>query len=138
MKDLAKLPSMDFPFDVAIKGRETGIMWTGKFKYRRPTIGHRSRIDVMRARLNGDLETVDTETKDFNEAISHLRWTIIESPEWWKDSNFGLDLYDGNVIGEIYSKVMEFEKEWRGKVLGDNAQSVTVSDDTDQPEHQEG
>ncbi len=133
MSDLTKLPSMDFAFDVAIKGAETGIMWLGKFVYRRPTIGHRSRIDVMRARLNGDLETVDNDTKEFNEAISHLRWTITESPDWWKDSNFGLDLYDGNVVGEIYTKVLIFEKSWRDKVMSGDTKTVTVTDDTDQP-----
>ena len=57
------LPDMSHSFDVAIRGRETGHDWTGKFNYKRPTLGDRSRIDAMRARLSGDLETLNTEVQ---------------------------------------------------------------------------
>ena len=115
MKDVFKLPPMELAFDIQVKGAETGLDWVGKFKYKRPSLGDRSRIDVMRTRLNGDLTMLDQETIDFNEAIAHLRHTLIDYPDWWKDSNMGLDLYDGNVVAEIFNRCMAYEIEWKKK-----------------------
>jgi len=123
-KKAHSLPSMDFPFKIQITGNDTGINWVGDFKYRRPSLGARSRIGALRARLNGDIETVDPEIEEFNHAASYLRHTLIEYPEWWQNAAFGLELYDGNVISEIYNKCMEFEANWKKKVHGGDSKQV--------------
>lgn len=128
-KALAKLPPMEHSFEIQVQGNESGINWVGKFKYKRPSLGARSRIDVMRTRLNGDLDGLSQEVRDFNEAIAHLRYTLEDFPDWWRDSAFGLDLYDGNVVSEIYNKIMDFEDEWKKKIFGGDAAAVEVSDD---------
>lgn len=128
-KALAKLPDQSFTFDIQVLGKESNINWVGKFKYKRPSLGARSRINVMRTRMNGDLENLAQEVLDFNEAIAHLRYTLVDFPEWWTDSAYGLELYDGNVISEIYNKCMDFEDEWKKKVFGGDAKAVEVSDD---------
>lgn len=137
MKALAKLPSMEFEFDLQVLGSESGVNWVGKFKYKRPSLGARSRIDVMRTRLNGDLENLSQEVRDFNEACSHLRYTLSDFPEWWNECAYGLELYDGNVISEIYNKCMDFEDDWKKKVFGGKAATVEVSDDPLKREAQE-
>lgn len=136
-KAYAALPSMDFVFDIQVTGVESKINWVGKFVYKRPTLGARSRIDVMRTRLNGDLQNVDDEVRDYNDAVSYLRYTLADYPEWWSESQYGLDLYDGNVVSEIYNKCMEFENEWKKKVFGGKASAVEVSDDPVKREAQE-
>jgi len=118
------LPNMEFPFSIQITGEESGIQWTGKFLYRRPNLLERSRIDSFRVNLNGDLLTLKQETFDFNEAVSHLRHTLVEAPEWWTEADMGGALYDGNIVKEIYSKCMEFEKRWKEKVTGGKAEEV--------------
>lgn len=131
MKDvIAKLPSMEHTFEIQTKGQESGINWVGKFKYRRPTLGARSKIEVLTKRMNGDLVTIDEETRLFNEAVAHLRYTLVEYPDWWKDSGLGVDLFDGNIVGEIYSKCMDFEMEWKKKVFSGDAKTVS-SESTD-------
>jgi hypothetical protein len=125
MKDvISKLPSMEHSFEIQTKGQETGINWVGKFKYCRPTLGARSKIDVLQKKLNGDMTTIDEETRLFNEAISHLRYTLVDYPDWWKDSGLGVDLFDGNVVGEIYNKCMDFEMEWQKKVFSGDIKSI--------------
>lgn len=128
-KAFAKLPPMEHTFDIQVAGNESGVNWVGKFKYKRPSLGARSRIDVMRARLNGDLDNLSQDVRDFNEAVAHLRYTLEDFPDWWRDAAFGLELYDGNVISEVYNKCMDFEESWKAKVFGGDAKAVEVSDD---------
>lgn len=130
MKTSYKLPNMEHKFKLQILGEESQINWIGDFTYRRPTLQERAMIDVMRARLNGDLRSIDADTNAYNEALAHLRFTLKEYPQWWKDSDMGGSLYDGNVILEIYGKVMEFEASWREKTFGD---AKGVSDELQSP-----
>jgi len=115
---------MEFPFSIQMVGEETGINWVGNFLYRRPTLLDRSRIDSFRVSLNGDLLTLKPEIEEFNKAVSHLRHTLTEAPEWWTEADMGGSLYDGNVVKEIYAKCMEFEKRWKEKVTGGKPEEV--------------
>lgn len=132
MENKYKMPEMTHRFKIQVQGSESGVNWAGEFLYRRPSLGARSRIDVMRARLSGDMESIDPEVAIFNEAISHLRFTLEEFPDWWKETGFGIDLYDGNVVSEVYNKCMSFERNWKNKVHGGDAKAVgEVNDGTD-------
>lgn len=122
-----KLPNMEHKFHIEIVGDESKITFVGDFLYRRPTLKERAMIDVMRARLSGDLIMIDPEVRAFNEAISYLKFTLKEFPDWWKESDNGSNLYDANVIIEIHSKCMEFEASWREKVYGKPVQEPVVS-----------
>lgn len=118
------LPMMETRFHIQIVGEESGINWAGDFMYRRPNLRERGMIEVMMTRLNGDLTTLDPNVAAFNEAIAHLRFTLKEFPDWWKETDFGGSLYDGNVVLELYNKSMEFEASWRDKVHGGDAEKV--------------
>lgn len=118
------LPDMEYNFKVQITGEESQLMWVGDFLYRRPTLRERASIDALRVRLNGDLNTLDEDTMALNEALAFLRFTIRSAPDWWKDTDYGGDLYDANVVIEIYNKVMVFESEWRKKVMGGDPEKV--------------
>jgi hypothetical protein len=128
MEQKYSLPDMTFKFKIQVKGSESGVNWVGDFKYRRPALGARTRIDVMRARLSGDLESLDPQVILFNEAIAHLRFTLEEYPDWWKETGFGIDLYDGNVVSEVFNRCMDFEKDWKTRIHGGDAKSVGVND----------
>ena len=127
-----QLPKMEFSFDVAVNGNQTNVAYTGTFIYKRPTIGDRSRIDVMNKRLNGDLLTLENETMLFNEAISHLRFTLIEYPEWWKAANLGMDLYDANVVVEIYNKCVDFEEVFMKRLHSKDGERINTDEKTEE------
>jgi len=118
------LPDMTHTFKIQVKGRDSQINWAGEFVYKRPALGTRGRINVLRTRLNGDLETIDAETQILNEALAHLRYTLEKYPEWWSDTSFGFDLYDGNVISEIYNKCMDFEEQWTKRIHSGEPKTV--------------
>lgn len=122
-----KLPNMEHKFSIQITGEESGINWIGNFVYRRPSLRARSRIEILNKSMNGDMFTIDEDIRAYNEAISHLRHTLIETPDWWKEADFGGELYDANVVLEIMDKCMKFEASWREKVHGGEPQKVEAS-----------
>lgn len=124
MKAKYSLPDMEFRFQYQGTGEESQINWVGDFMYRRPTLRERAMIDVMQKRLNGDLLTIDADTRYYNEAISHLRFTLKESPDWWRESDHGASLYDANVIVDLYDKILQFEKKWREKTFSGDEKGV--------------
>lgn len=119
-----KLPNMEHSFQISVNGNDTGTTYTGDFTYKRPTVGDRSRIDVMNKRLNGDLLTLEPETVQFNEAVAYLRFTLTKFPDFWKDSNMGMDLYDSNVVVEVYNKCSKFEEEYLSKVHSKDGEGI--------------
>lgn len=119
-----KLPNMEVKISIQVVGQESGINWVGDFVYCRPTLGERTNIDVMRARLSGDFRTLDPDIAAFNEAVAHLRFTLKKFPDWWAQSNYGVDLYDSNVVMDIYEKAANFEAEWRRKVFSGEAKTL--------------
>jgi len=127
-----KLPKMEFTFHIQSTGIESKLNWVGDFTYQRPNIGERSLIDAFRARLNGDMRTIDPVIDYNNAVLAHLRYTLKKFPSWWEAANYGGSLFDSNVITEIYSKCMEFEKEWKEKVTGD-ATAVEVNNERIDP-----
>lgn len=124
------LPNMDLRFKIQVVGEETKINWAGDFLYRRPSLAERSLIENMRCRLNGDLRTIDGNIAYFNEALAHLKFTLKEFPDWWKESDFGGSLYDPNVVIDVYNKCAEFEADWRKKALGEDPAKVEADADT--------
>jgi len=88
----------------------------------------------MFKRLNGDLLTLEPETLMFNEAISHLRFTLIEYPDWWKEANMGMDLYDSNVVVEVYNKCSAFEEEYLNRLSSKDGEGVENKGNAEAPE----
>ena len=112
-------------FEIEVRGNETKSLFTGKFKYTRPTLGARTRIAATLARLNGDVENLNNyEVEKLNTCLAYLRHTIVDCPEWWRDSLFGMELYDSNVIEEVYNKCIEFEEKWKTKIHSEKVSDV--------------
>ena len=119
-----KLPDMEHRFSIQIKGDESGLMWVGEFVYRRPTLVQRGQIERFRTILDGDLVTIRSDITILHTALAHLRFTLQEAPGWWKAADNGGALYDANVVTEVYDKCINFEADWRKKVLGGDPKEV--------------
>ena len=110
---------MEHSFSIDVEGSETKQKWTGKFTYKRPNLRIKSDISKMTARLNEDLKNLDDDMQFLHRVISNLRFTLTTSPEWWKEADFGFELYDTNVIFDIYREVQKFEDDYFEKLWGD-------------------
>jgi hypothetical protein len=110
------LPSMEHVFTVSIKGTDTGQVFDGTFRYKRPNIRKNAEISKTAAILNGGIAGLDEDTRLLHDICATLKHTLMEFPEWWEKSDFGYELHDSNVIFDIYKECMKFEGEWRDKV----------------------
>jgi len=117
-KTISSLPSMEHTFHISVVGEDTKQMYKGDFTYRKPTLGDRAKSQVMRTRLDGDLENLDPNIQAFHSMVSILRHTLVKSPSWWIESDYGYELHDLNVVSEVYKETLRFEKEWADKVYG--------------------
>ena len=122
------LPPMEHTFTIKTEGSETGKIFEGTFTYKRPNLRTQSEIAKMKARLNEDLKNLDEDTAFLHGILSKLRHTLTNSPDWWKEEDFGYELYDVNVILDIYTECEKFEREWIEKVWG-----TEESDDSKKP-----
>ena len=113
-----ELPNMNHEFRLSVRGRETGKLYEGEFIYTRPNLFKKAQIDKMKTRLNGDLKNLPFETQVFHQMVATLYNCLTKCPEWWKDCNYGQDLYDVEVIEEVWREVMTFEDTWNKKVYG--------------------
>lgn len=118
---ITELPSMNHVFTIDLKGSETGRQFQGTFTYKRPNIRMQSEIAKTAAVLNGGIQGVDEDTIFLHGILATLKHTLIESPDWWKKEDYGYELYDMNVILEIYKSIKKFEEEWMNKVWADNS-----------------
>lgn len=112
------LPSMECTFSINVRGADTGQQFQGTFTYKRPNLRAKSNAAKLAARLNEDLRNLDEDTKFIHEVLANLRYSLILTPDWWQKADFGLELYDINVIFDIYKACVDFENEWTDKVWG--------------------
>ena len=125
IKDLEKkLPSTTKRFSIDLEGSLTKIKYEGEFECKIPTARNQAEISKYKAFLNGSsVDGLDVGTINFHHMISHLRYTLAESPDWWKEKEGGYDLYDINVVEKVYDNVLEFEKSWIIEIWGDEEET---------------
>lgn len=113
---ISVLPSMEHTFTIKVEGSETRQIFEGTFKYKRPNIRIRSEIDKTKALLDGGLQNLDQDTQLLHGILSRLKHTLVDSPEWWKKTDYGYELYDLNVILEISKECNKFDSDWMDSV----------------------
>lgn len=115
------LPAMESTFTIDVEGTETRQKFQGTFVYRKPNLRVKSEIARTLALLNGGMSNLDEDAVLLHNVLATLKHTLVESPEWWKKADFGFELYDLNVVFEIYKSCSEFEAKWMKQVWADES-----------------
>ncbi len=130
-----EVPPTEETFTISIEGELTKKLYAGDFTCRIPRRKDQCMIDKHRAFLNGDVvDQLSPDTLRFHHMIAYLRYTIVDSPKWWKESDLGYDLYDENVVKEVYDAVLKFEVNWLTAVWGEEAVKKLQNGGKDGPE----
>jgi hypothetical protein len=74
---------------------------------------------MRRELLGGDGITNDPEAAATALVISELSFRLTEVPEWWKESQGGLNLSDPNVLREVYKAAEKVENDYFTKLETD-------------------
>lgn len=114
------LPEMVNSFDIEIEGSLTKTKYSGNFSCQIPNLRTQALIAKHKAMLNAGLEDIlDIATQNLHHMVSYLKYTLVEVPKFWEESACGYDLFDINVVEDIYNKVLEFEEAWSVSIWGD-------------------
>jgi len=69
--------------------------------------------------LSGGLgDSLDIATKNIYHMYAYLKYTLVKYPDFWEETQNGMELYDVNIMEAVYNKVLEFEESWISEVWG--------------------
>lgn len=122
-KGLSKdLPPTTDKFQIEVNGDLSNKRYVGEFECKILTRKDRAQVSKHRAFLNGPMaDYLDLPTLKFHYRISYLKFALVSYPKFWEESDLGYDLLDGNVVDEVYEKVLEFEDSWMTAIWGEDA-----------------
>lgn len=127
-------------FSIHVEGDTSGDTWTGNF-VTKIWLSHREflRIDQIRRTLLGETPSNPSDRAANTAAmLAELQVRLVEYPPFWKDSGYGLDLVDDNVVGAIWDKVQDKVKErLAAKQKAAKAQQDRMRDEAKKAEAQE-
>lgn len=130
-----EMPATEMTFQIEVTGEMTKKRFIGEFTCRIPTKKDLCLIDKHRAFLNGEnADQLNPSTLVFHNQIAYLRYVLKEFPKFWRESDLGYALHDGNIVGEVYSKVIDFERQWLREIWGDEALEKFNVGPSDEPE----
>lgn len=98
---------------INLTGEVTGTHYLGDFEMK---IFLTHSEDLLRDKLRKELLGKDPDSssdraRNQAEVLSQLQVRIVKAPLFWQSSNGGLDLYDDNIIVELYEKSMKATEE---------------------------
>lgn len=122
INDLPKsLPSRDHEFTIKLVGNLTKHEYSGDFKCKLPNLKTQSLIAKTKAFYNAGFElSLDPVIKNLHHMVAYCKHTLTDAPDWFKNNDYGYDLYDDNILFEVYNKILEFENSWIESVWGKN------------------
>lgn len=119
-KLVKELPETEHMFIIELVGSVTKKRFIGEFTAKIPTLKDQAQIGKFNALLNGEFPVyLDAGIQKLHRMIAYLRYTLIDTPKWWKNSELGYELRDFNIIEAIYDEVIAFENEWLKQVWND-------------------
>lgn len=121
------LPDTEHEFSIDLEGETTKTSYSGTFKSRIPNLKMRAAVLKKQEELTGGV-TEDIILNNMTYMISHLRATLVEMPDWWKNADYGYELFDLNVVSEVYKKVTDFEEDWKNLIWGPKDSDVEEKD----------
>lgn len=121
-------PAEGISFEVHVRGNITGKTWDGSFRAK-PLLTFRDQLNIDKLRrdfVGTDGSNAAPEAFSTAVVLSELAFRLTETPEWWKESQGGLDLCDPNVVEEVYKKSKAIESEHVKKVEADGDAAATA------------
>lgn len=121
------LPLPEFKFKLDVVGEDTGSHYVGDFVYKVPTILEQDDQKLWFRRMTKDRPEAleDQDSTALYSILSSLRTACVSCPDWWKSCDYGVNLYDMNVLAEVFKLKQAQEEEWRNEIKK-TASKVTV------------
>lgn len=109
--------SNEYTFMLSTKGESTGMKYEGAFKVKcLLTTTEKVDIGLRLDSYNRGSKTIPQATAILNATLAEMDVRIIDSPSFWKDSDFGRQLLDTNIIFEIFKLSNDGEEDFRQRL----------------------
>lgn len=127
-----ELPETTGEFTIDLVGSVTKKRFLGEFTCKLPTIKDQAKIAVYESSLNGEYPlNLNEGVLKIHKKIAYLKFTLIDYPKFWRDSDLGYDLRDPNIIDAVYTEVLSFEDRWVREVWGEEIVESPKEEDED-------
>ena len=129
------IPSKQTTVQIDVIGELTKTRYLGSFTVKILNQKERALVQRHKAFLNGDhANQLDIATLNYHHMVAYLRYALVsppegEMPKFWLTSDLGYELYDQNVVIELYNKAIEFEETWYRSIWGDEALTSEKKDE---------
>lgn len=119
------LPSINPFFELKDEqGSISGERYSGRFECKIPNLRIQAQIDKYFKFLNGGMDaTLDRQTLNLHKMTAYCKFTLVEAAEWFVQSDYGLDLYDANILEKVYDCILEREEEWLNGIWGSKVEN---------------
>jgi hypothetical protein len=105
-------------------GQLTKEPYSGRFECKIPNQRIQANIAKYKAFLNGGMDaTLDSATKNLHHMTAYCKFCLVECPDWFKDSDYGYDLYDNNILEAVYHEILKKEQNWLDGIWGKEEES---------------
>ena len=96
---------------------EYGERREGNFSVKcRLTMRERQSMELNKSRLLGGHTSPTDALTGISVMVATLSTHITEAPEWWKQSDSGLDLEDETIVIELFNKLTDEQTAWRDEL----------------------
>ncbi len=122
-------------FNIKIVGETTSQEYVGSFKVR-PVLTQAEQLQrdgIMRDLLGGRASEASPRAVSQALLLAEIQVRSLDTPMFWKEAKNGLALFDENVMGTVYDRIQEVEKEWRAdmaKKAADAKKALTDMSDS--------
>lgn len=88
----------------------------GKFPFKVPSMGDRVDIGVLKTKYLNEIANVEGEGYSIAESLAYLGITLNHDkcPQWWQDSNRGIELYDFQPMLSLYAQARAYAATFLG------------------------
>lgn len=113
------IPETTSRFQIDLVGQVTKTRYLGEFICKIPTIKDQAQIAKYEAYLNGENAVfLNQGVLNVHKWIAYLKYTLVDIPLFWKESELGYNLRDPNIIEAVYDEVLAFEQKWYEAIWG--------------------
>jgi hypothetical protein len=111
------LPVNEKTFLISTVGQFSQKKYEGQFTFKcKLTMVEKYRLEMEKSRMMADIKGPTDGLENIVAILATIKTRVIKSPEWWTQSNFGLDMIDDNVVLDVYEKCLQSEIDWEKEV----------------------
>lgn len=108
------IPKNERTFQFKKTGDLYGKIYEGAFTVKCIlTILDKRMLEIEKSRLKLDIKNPSPDLVAWATILANLRVRIIKSPDWWKESNYGDNIEDEEIVTSLFEDVMAQEEAWR-------------------------